>query len=220
MIDYVFYSTSKSDYQNWQRDLLEYSFKKVNQPGKLISYCSANEHNVIPKTIHVPSIEMEINCPDFMKSFGEKNYGIANKLFSIKLWLETFPDLSGTVLFMDPDMVFLSKIDVLVEEGTICGQLWDEPGVANHRYFMKYTPDDLKERLIRENIFMFPFCINIKDMQKILPDFISYSSTIYQNEACWEADMYGIVIAAIKSNLKIIGHDFGCCNNWTQLNQK
>ncbi len=44
-MDYVIYSTSNSDYQSWQCRLLEHSFKKVNQPGKLIRLCSFNTHN-------------------------------------------------------------------------------------------------------------------------------------------------------------------------------
>ena len=44
-MDYVVYSTSNSDYQSWQGRLLEYSFKRVNQPGKLIRLCSLNAHD-------------------------------------------------------------------------------------------------------------------------------------------------------------------------------
>ena len=82
MINHVFYSTSNNEYQNWQRDLLEYSFIKVNQPGKLWAYVSKNENNIIPRTKHIPLIEKEIECPDYMNLFDpKKKYGIANKFF-------------------------------------------------------------------------------------------------------------------------------------------
>lgn len=220
MVNHVFYSTSNSEYQNWQRDLLEYSFIKVNQPGKLWCYVSKNEYNIIPRTKHIPLIETEVECPDYMNFFdSQKKYGIANKFFSIKLWLDTNPELEGTVLFLDPDMIFINKIDEEVEEGTIVGQLWVDKGVESDSRFIKYTPPECKHMLLPENIFMFPFCINIKDMRKIMDDYIKYTSLIYINESSWESEMFGLVIAALKSNLKIIGKNLGCCNNWKPHNQ-
>jgi len=211
MINHVFYSTSNNDYQNWQRDLLEYSFIKVNQPGKLWCCVSKNEYNVIPHTKHIPLIEIE--CPDYMNFFdSNKKYGIANKFCSIKLWLDTNPELEGAVLFLDPDMIFINKIDEEVKEGTIVGQLCLDKGIESHTNFIKYTPPECKHMLLPENIFMFPFCINIKDMRKIM-------DLIYINESSCEADMFGLVIAALKSNLKIIGKNLGCCNTWKPHNQ-
>ena len=217
MIDYVFYSTSKTEYQNWQRDLLEYSFIKVNQSGKLIAYCSANEHKQIPITTHYPIIENEVVCPDYMNHFHkDKKYGIANKFFSMKLWLKNNPDIRGNVLFIDPDMVFNDKIDITVKRGAIVGQLWTDNEIENHKIFKKYTPDELKHLLTSQNIFMFPFCINIEDLRTMIDDFVELSSKIYLEEECWEADMYAIVISAFKNNIKIEGSNFGCCTNWNK----
>jgi hypothetical protein len=220
MINHVFYSTSNNEYQNWQRDLLEYSFIKVNQPGQLWAYVSKNENNIIPRTKHIPLIEKEIECPDYMNFFDpKKKYGIANKFCSIKLWLDTNPTLEGSVLFLDPDMIFINKIDVEVKEGTIVGQLWVDKYIESHQHFIKYTPPECKHMLLPENMFMFPFCINVKDMRRIIEDYIKYTSIIYKHESCWEAEMFGLIIAALKSNLKIIGKNLGCCNNWKPQNQ-
>jgi len=221
MIDHVFYSTSNSDYQNWQRDLLEYSFKKVNQPGKLWCYCSSNEHKVIPKTTHISKIETVVECPDYSKSVDPNiSYCIANKFCSIKLWLEQNPDLSGTVLLIDPDMIFTKKIDVTVEEGTVVGQLWTDPGIEKHPVFQTYLPEEYKHELLAKNIFMYPFCITIKDLKKIIDDYIHYCTIIYKEEKRWESEMYGLVIAAFLANLTIVGKDLGCCNNWTEFRNK
>ena len=44
---YTIYSISNAPYQEWQADLLDYSFKKVKQPGTLIRLCS--EDSKYPK---------------------------------------------------------------------------------------------------------------------------------------------------------------------------
>ena len=79
-----------------------------------------------------------------------------------------------------------------------------------------YTPDELKHLLTSQNIFMFPFCINIEDLRTMIDDFVELSSKIYLEEECWEADMYAIVISAFKNNIKIEGSNFGCCTNWNK----
>ena len=110
-ISHVFYSTSNTPYQHWQCDLLEYTYNKVQQDGKLWCLCSENEHNsndIINRKSRYCEI---ISCPNWMNVDG-KLWGIANKLESMKYWLDNNPNLSGTVLFLDPDMCFVKPIDV------------------------------------------------------------------------------------------------------------
>ena len=212
-ISHVFYSTSNTPYQHWQCDLLEYSFNKVQQDGKLWCLCSENEHDKNFTKKRTSKYSEIVKCPDWMKVDG-KLWGIANKLESMKYWLDNNPSLSGTILFLDPDMCFVKPINEKVPKGKIIGQRWNDADMANHPMFKKYCPENLKNKLNNEVVFMYPFLINVVDLKKIVNRFVEISYEIHRNEGKWEADMYGIVIAALEMGLEIETKEIGCCNNW------
>lgn len=212
-ISHVFYSTSNTPYQHWQCELLEYSFNKVQQEGKLWCLCSENEHDKNFTKKRQSKYSEMVECPDWMKVNG-KLWGIANKLESMKYWLDNYKDLSGTVLFLDPDMCFVKSINEKVPKGKIIGQRWNDANMSNHPMFTKYCPQNLLDKLTDDTIFMYPFLINICDLKKIVDDFVKISYDIYHNDQKWEADMYAIVIAALKAGITIETKELGCCNNW------
>ena len=152
-MDYVVYSTSNSDYQSWQCKLLEYSFKKVNQPGKLIRLCSFNTHNP-NRPFDTSDIAEVIQLPDYRTRWREftndldKDYGIANKTESLKYWLANYPGLKDTdnILFVDPDMVFVKAITETTTQGTIIAQRWVDEGTEDGKPFQTYA-SHIKDRL-------------------------------------------------------------------------
>ena len=158
-MDYVIYSTSNSDYQSWQCKLLEYSFKKVNQSGKLIRLCSYNTHD-FNREFDTSDIAEIIKLPDYRTRWKEhtndldKDYGISNKTESLKYWLSNYPGLKDTdnVLFLDPDMIFLKPVTQRVTQGTIIGQKWGHSGVEHWGPFVEYG-SHIKDKLKEHSIF-------------------------------------------------------------------
>jgi hypothetical protein len=134
--------------------------------------------------------------------------GIPNKYNSIK-WLCDNKNLrdEDTLLFLDPDMVFLEPITYKPEDDEIIAQR-----------FIDYSPLE-KWTAIPEDKHgwgvMFPFCINVKTMKKIVNDYKMYCEEIRRAINKWESEMWGLDFAVKKNNLKITYvEDFGYCTPW------
>jgi len=228
MIDYVVYSTSNSDYQSWQCKLLEYSFKKVNQQGKLIRLCSYNTH-CPDREFDTSDIAEIIKLPDYRTRWTEytdnldKDYGIVNKTESLKYWLLNYPGLkdTDTVLLVDPDMVFIKPIDLSINQGTIIGQRWIDVGAADGTPFRTYA-SPIKNRITEDTIFMYPYVITVGDLRKIINKYVdlTYQMRLDNYPDLWEAEMYALIIAALsEKDIEVRTVDnLGFCLTWS--NQK
>lgn len=211
MISYVVYSTSNSDYQSWQCKLLEYSFKKVNQQGKLIRLCSYNTHDS-NREFDTSDIAEIIKLPDYRTRWKDytndldKDYGIVNKTESLKYWLFNYQGLKDTdnVLFLDPDMVFLKPITQTVTQGTIIGQKWGYSGVESWGPFIEYG-SHIKDKLKEHSIFMYPYISTVGDMKKIINRYTSlcYQIKLDKYPHLWESDMFALVISTLENEINI-----------------
>ena len=204
-MDYVILSTSNSDYQSWQCRLLEYSFKKVNQSGKLIRLCSYNTHNS-DREFDTSDISEIIKLPDYRTRWKEftndldKDYGIANKTESLKYWLLNYPELKDTdnVLLIDPDMVFVKSINLTTTPGTIIAQRWVDDGAADGRPFKQYA-SHIKDRVISSSVFMYPYIATVGDLKKIVNRYVdlTYQMRLDNYPHLWESEMYALIISSL-----------------------
>jgi len=224
-MDYVLYSTSNSDYQSWQCKLLEYSFKKVNQPGKLIRLCSYNAHNS-NRPFDTSEISEIIKLPDYRTRWTnytenvDKDYGIVNKTESLKYWLKNYPGLNDTdvVLLIDPDMVFVKAITETVTQGTILGQRWVDEGAAGSSAFVKYG-NHVKDKIIPETAFMYPYIATVGDLKKIVTRYTSlcYKMRLENYPHLWEAEMFSLIISTLEQNIQVKTIDnLGFCTTWAE----
>lgn len=222
-MDYVVYSTSNSDYQSWQCRLLEYSFKKVNQPGKLIRLCSFNTHNS-NRTFDTSDIAEIIHLPDYRTRWREytndldKDYGIANKTESLKYWLSNYPGLKDTdnVLFVDPDMVFAKAVTQTTTPGTIIAQRWVDDGAEKGRPFQLYA-SHIEDRLMPSSVFMYPYIATVGDLKKIVNRYVdlTYQMRLDNYPHLWESEMYALIISSLEQGITINSMDnLGFCLSW------
>ena len=223
MISYVVYSTSNSDYQSWQCKLLEYSFKKVNQQGKLIRLCSYNTH-CPDREFDTSDIAEIIKLPDYRTRWAkytnnlDKDYGIVNKTESLKYWLYNYPGLKDTdnVLLIDPDMVFTKPISISTTPGTIIGQSWGQDEAGEWKPFKVYG-SHIQDKLSSNTIFMYPYIITVGDLKKILNRYIdlTYQMRLDNYPHLWESEMFALVISTLEQDIKVNAIDnLGVCLPW------
>jgi len=222
-MDYVLYSTSNSNYQSWQCRLLEHSFTRVNQPGKLIRLCSYNYHDA-DRTFDTSEISEIIKLPDYRTRWTEytkevdKDYGIVNKTESLKYWLKNYPGLkdSDVVLLIDPDMVFAKAVTETVTQGTLLGQRWIDEGASDGKPFKTYA-SHIKEKITPETVFMYPYIATVGDLKKLVDRYVSlcYKMRLENHPDLWESEMYSLIIAAHEQNIHVKTVDnLGFCTTW------
>lgn len=218
MPDYVVYSTSNTHYQRWQCELLEYSFASAKQPGKLICLCSEGENGDLP--MRTSNISEVVALPSYMKNEQTGDFwGIANKMMSLKTWIAD-ETIDGSILFLDPDMLFISPIDLNVEEGQIIGQRWVGPGVADSPLFGDYCRLN-RENIVTQTAFMYPYIMHASDVRKTIDRYLELAYEIREKEKKWESDMFALIIIAAEYGLDVqTRDDLGVCNTWEELNQQ
>ena len=216
MSDYVLYSTSDTPYQRWQCDLLEQTFQWVGQPGRLICLCSASEHDDLPPS-RSSAIAEVIPLPSYMRDEASGDlWGIANKFNSLRAWVED-PAVDGSVMLLDPDMVFFRAVDLEVAPGAVVGQRWVDPNIARHPIFDRYCRRN-RERIDDDFVFMYPCVMHTADIRRTIERYSELCYEIRANEGVWEADMYALVIVAAEFDLQVRTEQIAPCNNWAEYN--
>jgi len=219
-MNYIIVPTSNSDYQSWQCRLLNWSRKKTKQSGKLIFLRCNDEmgtHHQLD-TYNDPDVEV-IDLPDYALDWenqeeyahrGEKFWwgAIPNKYRSIKWLCENYPFRDEDVLFfLDPDMVFTEKVNLIPAKNEIIAQR-----------FIHYYP--LEKWKVHEHEqpgdgVMYPFIIRADDLKIIISDYIVASENIRRETKRWEAEMWGLDYAVKKHNLHIrYEENLGHCTAW------
>ncbi len=213
---YIIYSISNSPYQEWQADLLDYSFIKVKQPGTLIRICSedAKYPNRKPP---LSKAGLTVNTPNFSKLTSNIDWPVMNKPGSLDYLFKnhSFND-EDTLLFLDPDMIFIKIWDPEVQMGSVYGQMWKGYSQA---YCQKTSIQPELCPVNQKACIMYPFAIKAGDMQKAAGDIDCFSRKGYLKYNDWMADMSAFVIAMVKHNIRIeTQENIGLCNNWDNNN--
>lgn len=236
---HTIYSISNSPYQEWQADLLDWSFARSGQPGNLIRICSEDSHfrgrphsrSKVGETIPTPN-HAKLDWPHYrlwrcdipVSMFKRKfEWPVMNKPASLKhLFEHRALDENDTLIFVDPDMVFTKPWVPVFERGTVCGQKW-----------FGYTKAYCERSSIRpefcpetqDDCIMYPYAIKAGDLKEMVSDIEYFSREGYRKatsgkvEGKWMSDMPAFQTAMIKHELKMEPQDnVGLCNNWQNKN--
>ena len=217
MADFVVYSTSDTPYQRWQCDLLEQTFQWVGQSGRLICLCSASEHEDLPPSRSSDVAEV-VSLPSYMRDEATGDmWGIANKFNSLKAWIDK-PAIDGSVMLLDPDMLFFRAVAFDVAPGEVIGQRWVDRNIAQHPIFDRYCRCN-RERIDEDFVFMYPYVMHTEEIRRTIDRYIELCYEIRANEGVWEADMYALVIVAAEYGLQVRTEQIAPCNNWPEFNE-
>ena len=110
--------TDINDYVNWQCELLEYSWSRINQPGKLVRLVACEETQALPEHRHM---EVFRTRPSNVHPTSGDVYVCYNRLYSLQQWLNT-NNVQGTILIVDSDVVFKAPLKTKVQRGKPVGQ--------------------------------------------------------------------------------------------------
>lgn len=215
---YIIYSISNSPYQVWQADLLDYSFLKVKQPGTLIRLCS-EDAKYPNREIPISKAGITLTTPNYSKITPDLDWPIMNKVGSLSyIFNKKYFRDEDTLIFLDPDMIFLKPWDPEVQRGTAYGQKWKGYGIKycqNTSIQPELCPDSEDECL------MYPFAIKAGDMQLMIEDIEYFATQGYMKHNDWMADMSAFVIAMVNNNIKTETiENIGLCSNWDNCNDE
>jgi hypothetical protein len=215
-MDYIVVGTSRCEYQAWQIKLLYWSIKKVKQKGKLVILLSEDKgHKNENPDFSFLSDAIVIEQPDYAHLWQTANNdwwgGIPNKYKSIE-WLcdNNFFNNEDKLLFLDPDMVFKTPIDIDIDDNQVIGQ--------NFIHFTHLS--DWKQYDSNEGI-MYPFALKFSTLKKISKDYTDFCEKIRKQTGKWESEMWGLDYAFKENNIDIkLIKDWGTCTEWNRNNDR
>lgn len=218
---YSIYSVGNSGYQEWQADLLDFSFHRSNQPGTLLRLIS--DDSLQPRKIFPSQFGFTLVTPDFSKIDGSKTWKVMNKPGSIEYFVTALSDSfkfrnrNSTVLLLDPDMVISHSYDPRhkFDCGEVFGQTWH--GYAQHFCVQTSICPHLCPRLVQSDSgpVMFPIAIKMSDLCLICSTVSRFAKLGYLKCNSWMADMSAFVTAMVFHGLKMRQNDdLGLCSNW------
>ncbi len=218
---YTVFSTSDSPYMQWQSELLEYSWKKVGQPGELIRLVSTDDPSSLPEHEHARVVATR-NW-QFHPVSGD-DFAPYNKPSSLLEWIYRERPY-GTLLLLDPDCVFRQRVEREVAPGKAVGQHWidwqmrDEPPFGFGERFAKVRPYCVNDAPVGDPV-MIPNLIHSRDMQKIALRWLELTAAVrdharnHEGGKMWESDMFGFVMASAEYGVRHELGTLGICTNW------
>jgi len=220
---YTVFSTTDSPYMQWQSELLEYSWKKVGQPGELIRLVSTDDPSSLPKHDHarvVATRQWKIH------PYSGDDFAPYNKPSSLLEWIYRERPY-GTLLLLDPDCVFRARVDREVAPGEPVGQHWvdwpvrQEPPFGFGEGFAQVRPYSVNDAPVGD-LVMIPNLIHSRDMQKIALRWLELTAAVrdhvrnHEDNKMWESDMFGFVMASAEYGLRHELGTLGICTNWSE----
>jgi len=212
-VDQPIYSvscTDASDYAHWQCELLEFSWKQVEQSGELIRLVSREETHPLPRHKYTQVISTR-----FTNTHPETgdHYIPYNRLFSFQEWLNT-GEQNGTVLILDPDCVFRKRVTTRVKPGAPIAQRWRGFAIVGKWQETVEKLSDIDIELIQD--ITWPALVHTEDMRRIMPRWIELTSLIRQEMGAWESDMMAFVVAAAEFGIRFTEQHLAAVLNWPE----
>ena len=207
---YIIVSSSKCKYQEWQLRLLDWSRRRVGQQGRMIILISEDlaHQNESPQFVFGTDVEV-IELPDWAHRWKEEHDdwwgGIPNKYESFNWIAKYYPFKDDDqLLFLDPDMIFLKKVNLDPGINQIIAQQW-----IGYR--------SLKNWPQKEQAFMYPFALRFSTLKLIREDFKNYCFRIRKEIGAWESDMWALDYAADSNGVQVEYIDrLGVCTPWKE----
>lgn len=223
---YIIYSIGNSEYQEWQADLLDFSYLISNQPGTLIRLVSDDSPILKRRRIPRSKIGHTIVTPDFSKINSHTTVPYMNKSGSVHYFLKNLSkqflrkNKNSVCIFLDPDMVFTKPWDprTLFKPGQLYGQKWKgyAQNFCTKSCPLEYCPKEPNKT------YMYPFATYLCDAVKYFPDIKNMSLLGYKkNPKNWMLEMSTHVAGVVKNGIDIIGiENIGLCNDWNNKNDQ
>lgn len=190
----------------WQCELLEHTWRAVEQPGELLRLVAAEPCEPLPAHAHARVVRMPAANTH---PRARDAYVPWNRLFSLEGWLrEERPD--GTVLVLDPDMVFRDRLSLHVVPGRPVGQRWVDFGTG------EALAGHFGMEARRLQPVTWPMAIHTSDLARLLPPWIERTLQARQVLERWESDMFGLVLAASDLGLTFSRQTTCAWLNWPE----
>ena len=213
---YTVVCTNVRNYIDWQCELLEYTWKRVKQPGSLIRLVTCPEGTPLPEHRHRRVVRIG---PPRKQT---RRYVAYERLFALQDWLRRERP-EGSVLILDPDCVFRRPIETEVAPGAPSAQHWVDFETTGLTWTYRrwpwsrtrsvatelcgYNPDRLQPAT-------WPALLHTRDLERILPAWIEATRVIRAAIRRWESDMLGFVIAAAEVGLRFSLDAIGAFVKW------
>jgi hypothetical protein len=170
----------------WQCELLEHTWSAVGQPGELVRLVAA--HEGVPLPAHTRMRVVRMPASNVHPDTGDA-YIPYNRLYSLETWLqEEKPE--GTVLVLDPDMVFRAPLELYAAPGSAVAQRWVDFGTGE--WLAGHLGVDAK----RLQPITWPMAIHTAELARLLPRWIERTTEVRRVLERWESDMFALVLAA------------------------
>ena len=215
---YIVLCTNVNDYINWQCELLEYSWRRANQPGSLIRLVTCPKGTALPEHRHARVVRIG---PPRKQT---RRYIPYERLFALQDWLR-LERPEGSVLVLDPDCVFRRPIETEVEPGAPRAQHWvdfETTGLTwTYKRWRWSRPRNVVAKLYdldpgHLQPATWPALLHTRDLQRILPAWIEATRVIRAATGRWASDMLGFVIAAAELELRFSLDAIGAFVKWPE----
>lgn len=221
---YTVFSTNLSPMMQWQSDLLEFSWKRVEQEGELVRLVATEDPDNLPVQKYARCVAT--TCWDTDPDSGDA-YPIYNKPASLLDWVyREKPE--GTVLLLDPDCVFRAPVRKRVAPGYPAAQDWIDYKVGKPG---PESPFGMGERFSALNAHcartdlsiapvMIPKLIHTSDLRRIAARWLELCRAVRGNcrngegNPFWESDMFAYLATCAEYDLQHEPISLGICTNW------
>jgi hypothetical protein len=195
---------------NWQCQVLIHTWRAVAQPGEMVRLVAAPDGGPAPDHVHAQVVTT--SAPNTHPETGD-HYPPYNRLFSLLEWLQVRRP-QGTVLILDPDMVFRHPITRTVTPGEVVVQPW-----------LDFSPSSAPGELLSEltgiagaelPAVTWPALVYTTDLERLLPRWIELTAELRQGLGLWESDMYAFVGALAELRPTVITDPLAAWLNWPE----
>ncbi len=187
---YSLICTDTAESIHWQCELLEYSWSRYQQPGELVRLVACDHDSSLPGHRHAKTIRTAFTNVD--PDSGDQ-YPPYNRLYSMKEWLDR-ENPSGTVLILDPDMVFRNSVKKEVEPDSPIGQQWVDFGMSERKKAV--TAQISRVEFAQVQPVTWPALIHTDDLKKLMPRWIELTVEYRKATGGWEDDMFAFAVAS------------------------
>lgn len=207
---YTVVCTDAQDYAHWQCELLEHTWHAVGQPGELVRLVAAAEDEPLPEHDRARVVR---TAPSNIHPVTRDRYVPYNRLFSFREWLET-EQPSGTVLVVDPDYVFRSSIDMVVEPGEPWAQRWVDFAYDGEWQTRGEEVSSAPAHLVQD--VTWPMLIHTDDLATLITRWIDLTALLRVTTEAWESDMLALILASAELGIRYRVGNFAAWMNWPE----
>lgn len=208
---YSLVCTDTAPYANWQFQILAHTWHAVGQPGELVRLVAAPEGGPMPTHRHARVVRTRAR--NHHPETGDR-YVPYNRLFSALEWLETERPV-GTVLLLDPDMVFRAPITTRVAPGAPRAQRWVDFGGPDANG-VEVLAREAGVDATRIQGVTWPALVHTRDLKRLLPGWIELTARMRAETGGWESDMFAFLGASAALGLTWTPDTICAFMNWPE----